>query len=35
MACDKCSSDKIYLNYIDSALVMHCICESCDYEWVE
>ena len=34
ISCDKCGSTKVYKNYIDSAEVVHCVCE-CGKEWVE
>ncbi len=32
--CSKCGSTNVYKNYIDTAEVVHCICE-CGMEWVE
>lgn len=32
--CDICGSANVFKNYIDTAEVVHCICE-CGLEWVE
>lgn len=33
--CPKCNSSEIGLHWVDSQEVMHCICITCTYEWVE
>lgn len=35
MACPKCNSLEVGQHWVDTHEVMHCICITCNYEWVE